>query len=174
MFRILAVTVAVGCSTATPASTDKPADPAAATATAHSPVAAGANAGPRRSSIDCAAVLKGTLAASKTVYKPGTWGKLPAELQVVPPGAELCGGGGPAGREDDNPRVLIRSPIFGPALGEFYTPILTRMGCTMNPFTVVGSGDLQSTRGHFKCPGGKVGDIGTDTGSEFYFLSMYW
>jgi len=174
MFRILALTAIVGCSTATPASTDKPADPAAATATAPPPVAAGANAGPQRSSIDCAAVLKGTLEASKIVYKPGTWGKLPAELQVLPPGAELCGVGSPVGREDDYPQVLIRSPIFGPALGEFYTPILTKMGCTMAPFNVVGSGDRQSTRGHFKCPGGKVGDVGTDTGSEFYSLSMYW
>jgi len=169
MFRTLALTVIVGCSTPTPAPTDKPADPAATPAAA--PAVA---AGPKRRPIDCASVLKGTLDASKLVYKPGTWGKLPAELQVLPPGAELCGGGSPEGRENDNPRVLIRSPIFGPALGEFYTPILTRMGCTMKPFEVVGAGELQSTRGHFKCPGGKVGDVGTDTGSEFYFLSMYW
>jgi len=173
MFRVLALTVIVACSTATPASPDKRADPAATPPAA--PGATGANAGPKRSSIDCAAVLKGTLEASKIVYKPGTWGKLPTELQVVPPGGELCGGGSPAGREDDNPRVLIRSPIFGPALGEFYTPILTKMGCTIDPpFNVAGSGDLQSTRGHFKCAGGRVGDIGTDTGSEFYVLSMYW
>jgi hypothetical protein len=171
MFRILAVMAILGCSKAPPTAADKSADPVVPATPSG---AARANGGPRRSSIDCAAVIKGTFEASKIAYQPGTWGKLPAELQVLPPGAELCGGGSLAGKEDVNPRVLIRSSIFGPALGEFYTPILTKMGCTMKPFEVVGSGELQSTRGHFKCPGGKVGDIGTDTGSEFYFLSMYW
>jgi hypothetical protein len=174
MFRILAVIAILGCSKAPPTASDKSADPAVSTATAAPAATASASTGPKRSSIDCAAVIKGTFEASKRVYQPGTWGALPAELQVLPPGAELCGGGIPAGKADSNPRVLIRSAIFGPALGEFYLPILTRMGCTAKPFEIAGSGELQSTRGHFKCPGGKVGDIGTDTGSEFYFLSMYW
>jgi hypothetical protein len=42
----------------------------------------------------------------------------------------------------------------------------------MKPVDVVGSGNLQSTRIHFRCPSGKAGDIGTDTGYEFYFVSM--
>jgi hypothetical protein len=163
-FTILLATLALGaCSKSS--SPAPAADQAKAT-----PPAAAAAAGPARRAIDCAAILKGTAEQGHSVYTPGGWGKLPAELQVLPPGAELCGSGGPTGAPDKFPGVLIRSPLFGPALGDFYAPLLTKMGCTVKPVEVVGSGDMQSTRGHYKC-GDKSVDLGTDTGYEFYFLA---
>jgi hypothetical protein len=159
-----------GCKNDAPAAPPAPAPTAAAPAPA--PGAPSATPAPHRRAIDCAAILKGS-AEHGAAYKSSGWGKLPAELQILPAGAELCGGGSPyAGKDDTYPGVLVRSAIFGASLGELYAPAIARLGCTMKPLEVVGSDSLQSTRIHFRCPGGKAGDIGTDTGYEFYFMSM--
>jgi hypothetical protein len=167
---LTATALIAACKQDAPAPASQAAPPAAAApAATAATVAAPA---PKRSAIDCAAILKGS-AEHGSIYKPGGWGKLPAELQVVPAGAELCGAGSPyAGKDDTYPGVLVRSPIFGPALGELYAPVIEKLGCKMKPLEVVGAGDMQSTRIHFRCPNGKAGDIGTDTGYEFYFVSM--
>jgi hypothetical protein len=166
---LAATAVIAACKQDAPAPAIQAAAPAA---TAPAATGAGPATAPRRSAIDCAAILKGS-AEHGSIYKPGGWGKLPAELQVLPAGAELCGAGSPfAGKDDTYPGVLVRSPIFGPALGELYAPVIEKLGCKMKPLEVVGAGDMQSTRIHFRCPNGKAGDIGTDTGYEFYFVSM--
>jgi len=134
---VLVLTSALGCSNKpAPAAGDPPAPSATATAPAAAPTPPAATSdAPKRSAIDCAAVLSGS-ADHGAAYQPG-WGALPAELQALPPGAELCGAGNPGGNKSMI-GILVRSPIFGPALGEFYAPIITKMGCTAKPVEIVG------------------------------------
>ena len=167
---MLLFTIAAGCKKEAPTAAGETTGTASA-ATPSAPAPAAAAAPPRRA-IDCAAILKGS-ADHGSIYKPGGWGNVPAELQVLPPGAELCGAGSPyAGKDDTYPGALVRSAIFGPALGELYAPAIAKLGCKMNPPEVVGAGDMQSTRIHFRCANGNAGDIGTDTGYEFYSVSL--
>jgi len=166
---VLFLTTALGCSKKSEAPAGAPPAATAPAPAEPSPAAAAVSGAPKRSSIDCAAILAGSAAHGAT-YQPG-WGAFPAELQVLPPGAELCGSGSPT----DNKGiagVLVRSPMFGAAFDEFYAPLISKMGCTLRPSEIVGSGDRKSTRGAFRCPTGTSGNFGTDTGNEFYYFSV--
>ena len=52
---------------------------------------------------------------------PGSWGKLPKELQTLPPGAELCG------NVDDV--AIVLSPLYGKDLESHYAPLFAKVGC---------------------------------------------
>jgi hypothetical protein len=77
-------------------------------------VSSSALAKPKRDKIECAK-------ASSSKLAPG-WGKLPAALQKLPPGATLCGVSG-----DDN--AFILSALDSKALEAFYAPLFATVGC---------------------------------------------
>ena len=70
----------------------------------------------KRSKTDCSKV-------SMTKLEPG-WGKLPAALQKLPPGATLCGTPGGAS-------VFILSELDRDALEKFYAPLFASLGCKL-------------------------------------------
>ena len=122
-----------------------------------------------RTPLTCAEIIAGLKGgAGGDVVTPGSWGDAPKELQVVPPGGELCG----ASSTRNTP--VIRSALFGDELGAFYQPIATAMGCTWRGVAINGSGDRKTTQVTFKCPAKTNGGssmVHTDSGSEFYYLS---
>jgi hypothetical protein len=69
----------------------------------------------KRDKIDCSKV-------SLTKLEPG-WGKLPAALQKLPPGAKLCGHAGET--------VFITSALDRDALEKFYAPLFASLGCKL-------------------------------------------
>ena len=78
-----------------------------------------------RSETSCSGIISGLSdGMSKEGVTPGSWGDAPKELQVIPPGGELCG----AASYRNSP--VIRSRLFGDELGAFYKPIILAMGCT--------------------------------------------
>jgi len=77
-------------------------------------VATSALAKPKRSKIECAKV-------SINKLKPG-WGKIPAALQKLPPGASLCGTNGVD-------VAFITSELEAPDLEKFYAPLFASVGC---------------------------------------------
>jgi len=77
-------------------------------------VATSVLAKPKRDKIECAKV-------SITKLQPG-WGKIPAGLQKLPPGASLCGVNA-AGV------AFITSALDAPELQKFYAPLFASAGC---------------------------------------------
>jgi hypothetical protein len=69
---------------------------------------------PKRDKIDCAK-------ASLTKLEPG-WGKIPAALQKLPPGASLCG-------VTVAETAVVLSDIDSKALEKFYAPLFATVGC---------------------------------------------
>ena len=140
------------------------AGPAAASGTA--PAAQPAVAYTRRAST-CADIIAGLQrGVGKEAVVPG-WGSVPKALQVLPPGAELCGCAA------DSKAPVIRSALFGDALGDFYKPLVTAVGCTWKGVDVVGDERVKLTQAKFKCPdrGGAPSTVHTDSGTEFYHFS---
>jgi hypothetical protein len=100
----------------------------------------------KRDKIDCSKV-------SMTKLEPG-WGKLPATLQKLPPGATLCGHPQAGGT------VFITSALDRDALEKFYAPLFASLGCKLtcrkDDFTKAdkcdcpkaGSGSLQHDTGY--------------------------
>ena len=68
----------------------------------------------KRDKIECAKV-------SITKLTPG-WGRIPAALQKLPPGAKLCG-------VNAAQVAFITSELDAPALEKFYAPLLASLGC---------------------------------------------
>jgi hypothetical protein len=68
----------------------------------------------KRSKIECAKV-------SITKLSPG-WGRIPAALQKLPPGAALCG-------VNAAEVAFITSELDAPALQKFYEPLFASVGC---------------------------------------------
>jgi hypothetical protein len=165
---LVALLVASAASCSKPSSTAAEQQPAA---TDPAPAAAPAPAPDTRRAIDCAAVLSGMADRGGAVFKAGGWGAIPAALQVLPEGGELCGAGSLTGKDETYPAVLIRSDAFGAPIDRLYKPILAEMGCE-GTSEVVGDGDRRSARIHFTCKDGKRGDVVTDTGFAFYSLSI--
>ena len=99
-----------------------------------------------RKKIDCSKV-------SLTKLDPG-WGKLPAALQKLPPGATLCGNTGGT--------VFITSALDRDALEKFYAPLFASLGCKLackkDEFLKIdrcdcpktGSGSLQPDTGYLR------------------------
>lgn len=97
----------------------------------------------KRSKIECSKV-------SMTKLAPG-WGKLPAALQKLPPGATLCGSSGRT--------AFITSALDRNALEKFYAPLFASLGCKLtckqDDFTKTDSCD---------CPKAGTGSLAHDTG----------
>jgi len=143
--------------------------PASTEPVASAPPAAPAKpAAYQRTARTCAEIIAGLKGGmGGDVVTPGSWGDAPKELQVVPPGGELCG----ASSTRNTP--VIRSALFGDELGAFYQPIATAMGCTWKGVEINSAGDRKTTQVKFKCPAknGASSMIHTDSGSEFYYVS---
>jgi hypothetical protein len=122
----------------------------------------------QRTARSCAEIIAGLEdGMSKESVTPGSWGDVPKELQVVPPGGELCGA-------TARNAPVIRSALFGDDLGAFYQPIATAMGCRWGSVEINGAGDRKTTMVKLTCPaktGGGASHIHTDSGSEFYYIS---
>jgi len=99
----------------------------------------------KRDKIDCSKV-------SMTKLEPG-WGKLPAKLQKLPPGATLCGH--PAGGDT----VFITSALDRDALEKFYTPLFASLGCKLTC-----SKDGFTKADKCDCPKAGTGSLQHDTG----------
>jgi hypothetical protein len=52
---------------------------------------------------------------------PGSWGQVPKELQVLPPGAQHCGS------VDMMDQAIIASPLAGKEMEAFYTPLSPKL-----------------------------------------------
>jgi hypothetical protein len=169
-FAIAALlTIVSGCK-------ESPAPPAGGSAATSDSAKASAPAEPAapkaaayvRSARTCAEISAGLASGlSKSGVTPGSWGKVPPEFQVLPPGAELCGAGMTV------KSAVIRSPLFGDDLGAFYKPLATRSGCTWEGVKINESGTMKTTHVTFTCPSKKGGSslVHTDSGSEFYYVS---
>ncbi len=122
-----------------------------------------------RRAVSCAEIIAGLRdgVGNETVAK-GTWGNAPKEMQVLPPGAELCGS------DIARKTPVIKSALFGDALGDFYKPIAASMGCTWKGVEIQGNDRLKTTQVGFKCPqkAGGTSLVHTDSGSEFYHISF--
>jgi hypothetical protein len=68
----------------------------------------------KRSKIECSKI-------SMTKLSPG-WGRMPAALQKLPPGAALCG-------MNAAEVPFITSELDAPALQKFYAPLFASLGC---------------------------------------------
>jgi hypothetical protein len=123
-----------------------------------------------RSKLDCAELLTKMEEVSRKVNMPmkttpGSWGKVPAELQVVPPGGKHCGS------VDLLEQAVIASGLEGKALESFYAPLFGKLGCQPLVCEEATSGDYVQTR--CNCRGdGMMGSVNTDTGNETYTLAV--
>lgn len=98
-----------------------------------------------RDKIDCSKV-------SMTKLEPG-WGKLPAKLQKLPPGATLCG------HPQDGETVFVTSALDRDALEKFYTPLFASLGCKL---TCKKDGFAKVDK--CECPKAGSGSMQLDTG----------
>src|SRR5215471_8112332 len=96
----------------------------------------------KRDKTDCSKV-------SLTKLQPG-WGKLPAGLQKLPPGATLCGTTGET--------ALITSELDRAALEKFYAPLFAALGCKLSCKKEQFRGDV------CECPKKAFGSMKIDTG----------
>jgi hypothetical protein len=128
-----------------------------------------------RQKMSCAEYARAIIGkGDESKFRPGTWGQsVPAALQKLPPGAELCG---VDTRHSKGGVAIIRSALFGSDLEKFYSPLFKEVGCA--PLTCdvitgkVGAKQTQQTR--CQCSGKRqLGIIGTETGAETYQVSLY-
>lgn len=119
---------------------------------------------PARAKLTCAALVPKMEEMAKSLKMPikttpGSWGKVPKEIQVLPPDGKLCGA------LDLLDQALVTSSLAGKDLEAFYAPLFAKIGC--EPFTCedVTSSNLVQTR--CQCKGdGLYGSVTTDTASE--------
>jgi hypothetical protein len=93
---------------------------------------------------------------------PGSWGKVPVELQKLPPGAQLCGA--------VMDQATIVSPAYGKDLETFYAPLFAKIGC--QPLTCTVDDGAPQTKCKCKSATKKHGMVITDTGYEAFTLSL--
>ena len=96
----------------------------------------------KRDKIECSKV-------SLTKLQPG-WGRLPAALQKLPPGATLCGSAGDT--------AFITSELDAEALRSFYTPLFAKLGCKLTCKKKEFRGEV------CECPTKSFGSTQIDTG----------
>jgi hypothetical protein len=120
---------------------------------------------PKRTTKDCAGVRKELEDAGKSYdvkVKPG-WGKVPKELQKVPPGGELCGVDSVMGQ------AIVKSSLYGKDLQAFVTPLFEKVGCKPVTCSIVESKPYRQTRCKCRRPGG-VGAATTNVSVESFSI----
>ena len=123
---------------------------------------------PTRSKATCDEIRQELERTSKGMAVPmkvaaGSWGKVPAELRKLPPGAELCGVDASLGQ------AIIKSPLFGKALESYYAPLFAKVGCKPLTCQIAKSGSMRQTRCSCDRPGG-VGAVTTNVRNESFSL----
>jgi hypothetical protein len=143
--------------------------------------AAPAASGPARSDMDCKEYMKKAGDMSKSMdiqmaYEDGSWGPVPAPLQVLPAGVSLCGAGyfvdkksGEMEKSSGNiASIILKSSLFGKDLKAAYEPIMTKAGCTFDRDT---SG-ATNTHLSWNCPKEACGAVTMLTDVAYNFASF--
>ena len=120
---------------------------------------------PKRSAKDCAGVRHDLEEAGKRYdikVKPG-WGKVPKELQKLPPGGELCG------VDTEMGQAIVKSSLYGKELQAYVTPLFEKIGCKPVTCEIVESSPYRQTRCHCRRPGG-VGSAATNVSVESFTI----
>jgi hypothetical protein len=120
---------------------------------------------PKRAKVSCAqyrakADEHATHALFNTRLKPGSWGRIPRELQSLPRQSRLCG-------TDGLGQVVVTSPLFGKELESHYGPLFVKLGCSPLACTI--------KNGKTQCSCRRQRDLGvlvTDEASEAFVLAF--
>jgi len=140
------------------------------TSAAAAPAAAALPRQSTRKKLACRELLKQMEETSKRVQfevktTPGSWGKVPAALQKLPPGGEHCGA------VDLMDQAIIASGLAGKELEAFYAPLFAKLGCQPFRCEDATSGDKVQTRCQCRA-NGYFGTVNTDTGVESYSIGV--
>ena len=122
---------------------------------------------PKRRAESCAEIRKDLEEAGKSYnvkVKPGSWGKVPKELQKLPPGGEFCGIDSTMGQ------AIIKTALFGKDLEAYYAPLF-EIGCKPVTCDVVQLDHWKQTRCKCRRPGG-VGAATTNVSNESISLGV--
>ena len=142
----------------------------AASAGALTDVSAAATARPARSKLSCAELVPKMEEMGKSLQMPvkttpGSWGKVPKEVQVLPADGKLCGS------VDLLDQALVTSSLAGKELEAFYAPLFAKVGCAPFNCEDVTSGSMVQTR--CTCKGdGALGSVTTDVSAEAFTIAM--
>lgn len=141
--------------------------PAPAAEVVPASVVAKADGRAKRSCAELLTALSGPSTAS-VVAPPvaGSWGKVPAELQVVPPGAEHCGSIAVMGQ------AVIASSLSGKELEAFYAPLFAKLGCEPLQCKEARAGVLSQTGCHCEKALYLHGTLNTDPSSAAYLVGV--
>lgn len=121
--------------------------------------------GSGRSTTTCDAVASTMITVGGGTAMAGSWGNIPAAMQMVPPGGTLCGSYfNPADAGGNSYGTAILTGLFGTDLYDFYKPLVAAAGCTL------GEPDATSTM-TFTCTNGGTGVIGADVTSQVVVLT---
>jgi hypothetical protein len=120
---------------------------------------------PKRAKVSCAqyrakANEHADHALFNTRLKPGSWGRIPRELQRLPRQSRLCGADGLG-------QVVVTSPLFGKELESHYAPLFAEIGCSPFACTI--------KNGKTQCSCRRQRDLGvlvTDEASEAFVLAL--
>jgi hypothetical protein len=131
---------------------------AAGSGSSSSGSSASGSSGPSRTSTTCPTVLGNLVASQGGSSQPGSWGDLPSALQQIPTGGSLCGAlynATPDGGVGESYGTSLLTTLYGKPLFDFYSPLVTTLGCTLGQ---PDSGSLMT----FNCTGGGFGTIAPD------------
>jgi hypothetical protein len=136
------------------------------------PRAMGSDA-PRRSKIPCPKLRQRleksarTLGLEDTKILPNSWGTVPADLQKLPPGAELCG------TDSELGDVVIASPLFGKDLQAYYSPLFAKYGCQPLSCNTGSAAAGLADQTRCRCTGpGLAGTLTTDLKTQAFSLTV--
>jgi hypothetical protein len=119
---------------------------------------------PARSKLTCAELIPATIAIGKQLkmpveITPGSWGKVPKPVQVLPPDGTLCGS------VDLMDQAMIITKLDGQELESFYAPLFAKADC--GPLTCEDYWDDRKVQVRCTCRGeGFLGSLTTDTTNE--------
>jgi len=127
---------------------------------------------PKRAKVKCAKLRQKMEKSTRQIgfedkIAPRSWGRLPADLRKLPPGAELCGVDAELGQ------AVITSPLFGKELETYYAPLFAKLGCEPLACRVVADsvGVAEQTRCRCSMPG-VAGVVITDSKHEAFTLAL--
>lgn len=163
---------ALGCNKSPSAEQAVPAMSAVATASTAAvvDVAAAKPARPSRQKLTCAELVPRMEQTAKSLNVPvkttlGSWGKVPKQLQVLPPGGALCGS------VDMMDQAVLTTSLAGEELESFYAPLFAKADCVPLKCEDVTEGRMVQTR--CTCHGeGFMGSVTTDTAAESVTLGV--
>lgn len=163
---LLACSKAESAGAAGPGATSRSSAPAGPIASAASSVgdAGGKPARPARDKLTCAELIPKTVEMGKKLkmpvqITPGSWGKVPKAVQVLPPDGTLCGS------VDLMDQAMIITKLDEKDLEAFYGPLFAQAGC--EPFTCEDAWDDRKVQMRCQCQGeGFMGSVTTDTRVE--------